>query len=601
MSFTIVPANLAVKAMRDNGYRNTAYAIAELIDNAIQAGAADVELLCGEAWVQLAQKRSRRIEQIAILDNGSGMNADVLRLALQFGNGTRLTKDKQTGIGRFGMGLPASSISQCRKVEVWSWQEGVDASLYTYLDLDAIIDGRLAEVPAPVKKQVPDVWLKVSKKIGRSGTIVVWSELDRLVWKAAQTIIDNSEFLIGRMYRQFLKDESCKIRLVGFLLKDPENDFTERYSLPNDPGYLMSGTSTPPPYDKMPMFEKFGIDAIHQVEYRGERHPVRITYSIAKSEARDGRNAGQRDYGKHAARNVGVSVMRAGRELDLDLNWTLPSDPRERWWGVEVEFPPALDELFGVTNNKQHAHNFSELAKLDFEDLLKGGRSIQQVKEDFNHDEDPRGPLLEIANQIARTIRILRGHLRDQTANERSNDRQRHADPKKQAEGLATEVTKQRQEKGFSGESDKGEGLSSQEKQNVIEKTLMDEGLEKEKAKEIAARTVDNGLKYVFAQASMTSPAFFDVKPRGGSIVITLNTDHPAYHSLVEVLEIGADEGSDGEGTEKMGTALTGLKLLLMAWARYEDEQPDGPLREQAQDARVDWGRIARQFLRTSA
>lgn len=35
----IVPPNLVVKAMRDNGYKNAAYAIAELIDNSIQHGA----------------------------------------------------------------------------------------------------------------------------------------------------------------------------------------------------------------------------------------------------------------------------------------------------------------------------------------------------------------------------------------------------------------------------------------------------------------------------------------------------------------------------------------------------------------------------------
>ena len=33
-----------------------------------------------------------------------------------------------------------------------------------------------------------------------------------------------------------------------------------------------------------------------------------------------------------------------------------------------------------------------------------------------------------------------------------------------------------------------------------------------------------------------------------------------------------------------------------MAWARYEDEQ-DSVRRENAQDARMDWGKIARRFL----
>ena len=70
----IVPAHLAVKAMRDNGYKNAAYAIAELMDNAIQAGASQVELLCGEHEVQLKKRKSSRIKKVAVLDNGSGMD-----------------------------------------------------------------------------------------------------------------------------------------------------------------------------------------------------------------------------------------------------------------------------------------------------------------------------------------------------------------------------------------------------------------------------------------------------------------------------------------------------------------------------------------------
>ena len=56
MNFSIVPTHLAVKAMRDNGYKNAAYAIAELMDNSIQAGAKNVELLCAEQSTQLAQR-----------------------------------------------------------------------------------------------------------------------------------------------------------------------------------------------------------------------------------------------------------------------------------------------------------------------------------------------------------------------------------------------------------------------------------------------------------------------------------------------------------------------------------------------------------------
>ena len=54
--FDIVPTSLAVKAMRDNGYKNAAYAIAELMDNSIQAGATTVQLLCADRESQVDQR-----------------------------------------------------------------------------------------------------------------------------------------------------------------------------------------------------------------------------------------------------------------------------------------------------------------------------------------------------------------------------------------------------------------------------------------------------------------------------------------------------------------------------------------------------------------
>ena len=604
MTFSIVPPHLAVKAMRDNGYKNAAHALAELMDNAIQAGASRVELLCGEVEVLVDERRRSRVTQIAVLDNGSGMDADVLRLALQFGNGTHLTTDTQHGIGRFGMGLPASSISQCRKVDVWSWQEGPESALNSYLSLDEIANHSMSDVPEPEPKAIPELWRKAASKIGRCGTLVVWSELDRLLWRTAKAIIDNSEFVVGRMYRNFLESERVEIRLLGFNIDRPEVRSIEKYALPNDPGYLMPKTSCPEPFHDKPMFEKWGgedFSVEHKINFDGREHSVKIRYSVAKEEARQGVNPGQKKHGKHAAKNVGVSVVRAERELELDTTWTTSSDPRERWWGVEIEFPPALDELFGVTNNKQHAHNFSEVAKFDIDDLLKGGKTITELKEDMEEDEDPRAPLLEIAHQIKKTLNVLRALLRAQTASENRAGRRRHQDVGNSVEAKATEITRKRKEDGYSGESDRDESMSSDERRGILEQSLIDEGIPEAVARGLAASTVSNGLKYVFAGADLETPAFFSVKQRGGSIVLTLNTNHPAYPSLVEVLESPANESGGDDLEERLQKSLDGLKLLLFAWARYEDEQPDGTRRIQAQEARVDWGRLARQFLMTDS
>ncbi|MDB9513343.1 ATP-binding protein [Kamptonema animale CS-326] len=594
----IFPGHLLVKAIRDNGYKNAAYALAELIDNAIQAEATEVELLCAEKGIQLEQRRRSRVEQIAVLDNGSGMDDTVLRMALQFGNGTYLAEDKHTGIGRFGMGLPCSSLSQCQRVEVWTWQSGVENAIYTYLDLNEIKNKKLIEVPEPQKQKIPEIWGKVTTGFGQTGTLVVWSDIDRCMWKTGKTIIDNSEFVIGRMYRKFLETKEVVIRMATFDIDEPTKIMVEKFAQPNDPGYLMAETSCPAPFDEKPMFQAWegddNYEATFTIEFRGQKHEVKIRFSYAKEEARPGNNPGSLPHGQHAAKNVGVSVVRARRELELDQSWSL-KQPTERWWGIEIEFPPALDDLFGVTNNKQSARNFSEMANLDFKLMLTGGKTIHQLKEELTHDEDPRGPFIEIAHKINTQLTIMRELLEAQTKGSRSNPKRHNVSS---AEKVATEVTEERKKEGHYGQSDENESLPLEERKEIIETTLIDKGVMQITAEELAAKTVSDGLKYVFAKASLgDKSAFFAVDPKPGTIIITLNTIHPAYKNLVEILEEEV-EGVDPETLRsRLTNSLEGLKLLLMAWARYEDEQPDGPRRNKAQDARADWGRVARQFL----
>ena len=92
MSFDFVPAKLAIKAMRSNGFKSTDYAISELIDNSIQAALeaghhhCNVELICLEKRVEKNGRRVSRISEIIIADSSGGMSADILRSALMFGS-----------------------------------------------------------------------------------------------------------------------------------------------------------------------------------------------------------------------------------------------------------------------------------------------------------------------------------------------------------------------------------------------------------------------------------------------------------------------------------------------------------------------------------
>jgi hypothetical protein len=598
MTHEIVPVHLAIQAMRDNGYKNAAYAIAELIDNAIQAGASSVELLCAGKKVQSGQRIFNCLDQVAVLDNGSGMDSETLSMALQFGNGKYLDPDKHTGIGRYGMGLPSSSISQCRRVDVWTWTNGIENAFYSYLDLDEIKQDKLKSVPEPKNKKVPKIWQKVSNRIGATGTLIVWSKIDRCIWKRPTAVIRNSELLIGRMYRKFISNKSVSIRMVAFDM-DNRHDLTEQYALPNDPVYLIDKTSCPQPFDETAMFELYSRDP-YPVTYNGKVHEVIVTYTYAKEEARSsqrwGGDPGRRPHGKHASKNLGVSIMRADRELDLDTAIVNSYDPTERWWGIEIEFPPALDDIFGVTNNKQSARYLSDVLNQDFDEFCKRDDiSPTEMLVRMKEDGDTHVYLIELGQSIKNRLGVIRRLLKAQTKGSKAQIRGAGDN----AENIATNATKERQQSGHFGQSDKDENAPVEERKAKIKEALEEMGNSQDTIDSIIGSTFksERTLKYIFNHVDIESPAFFTVKPKGGELIISLNTNHPAYDKLFELLE-DDEEADDVEVLRNhLIKAREALKLIFMAWARYEDEQPDGPSRVQAQQIRFDWGTIARGFL----
>ncbi|OBK22445.1 histidine kinase [Mycobacterium asiaticum] len=587
--------------MRDNGYKNAAYAIAELMDNSIQAGAKTVQLLCADRESQVEQRARKRLHQVAVLDDGCGMDVSTLQIALQFGNGTRLEREQQNGMGRFGMGLPSASISQCQRVDVWSWTDGVDNALHSYIDLPEINAGRMRVLPTPERKDVPKVWRDAAgqRAFGRSGTLVVWSDVDRVLWRTSKALIDNSEELIGRMYRYWIHEGRVSIVLKSFLYEDPTRVLLERLAKPNDPIYLMANTSCPAPFDKKPMFRPFpseeGYEVKQIVRFRGEDHTVTIRLAIACEEARDsagGQSTGSRPFGQHAGRNVGVSVVRAGRELELDPAWTTTYEPRERWWGVEVSFEPGLDELFGVSNNKQSARNFAEAAKVDVSAIIKEYGSISAARAALRDEEDPLEPLLEIVHRVQSNIKQMRSMIQTQAEGRRR--RTRHSE--ESVEEQATDAVRKRQQEGHHGRSDEDESKPADERKADVADQLEHLGHSRESAELLAAETIDKGLKYRIDVASLEGGAFFSVQPRGGVLLVTLNTDHPAYDLLLGARDPKELPEDPDKLKEKLLSAQAGLEMMLFAWARYEDEQPL-ETRRLTQNLRHDWGRMAEAFL----
>ena len=192
----IIPANTAIQTFRDNGYKNTASAISELIDNSIDAKAKNVQILVFEETVTKSNRPQKQISQIVVLDDGSGMNENDLKTSLQFGNGTKLDADE--GIGKFGIGLPNASVSQCRKVEVYTWQK--NKSLYTYLDIDEVKENKQQNINDVEERNLPEK-IKKEIKLKDSGTAIIWSNCDRLDIARGETLYRRMSKKLCRVFR----------------------------------------------------------------------------------------------------------------------------------------------------------------------------------------------------------------------------------------------------------------------------------------------------------------------------------------------------------------------------------------------------------------
>ena len=166
---SIIVVEKFIQATRDSGYKGTESAVSELVDNALQAGAKHV-------WIDISLSGAAPFPvRITVQDDGSGMDKRTLRQALRFGGSSRF--NDRSGLGRYGMGLPNSSLSQARRFEVFTWRKPGQA-LYSYLDVDEIADRQLTRIPEPTLTRLPRWLTREQSESGRSSSgtgATVWT------------------------------------------------------------------------------------------------------------------------------------------------------------------------------------------------------------------------------------------------------------------------------------------------------------------------------------------------------------------------------------------------------------------------------------------
>jgi hypothetical protein len=285
---------------------------------------------------------------------------------------------------------------------------------------------------------------------------------------------------------------------------------------------------------------------------------------------------------------MGVSIVRENRELLLDTAFVREGgrgeDPMNRWWGAEVRFGKGLDDLFGVDHNKQMAAAITNAAK----ELINSDEPIDV----FMDDEDVRDdPVYQIVAHIHQTANNMLSDVQARYAEQREARRQdddASGTAKKTAERLATTATEDDLSAGGTPtRTDIQHGEDPDTRAKAIASHLEQEGVPAEDAGVQAAQIVASELRFEFRPKQLSGYVMFEVRSVGGTLFVNLNINHPLYEFL-QFLEQRDDEAAH--------TAAVAIRVLLLAWARMEDQT--GPPRIiEVQDFAMRWGRQASDVL----
>jgi hypothetical protein len=278
--------------------------------------------------VAVDETSSRGLE-VSVLDDGCGMAPPDLAAALQFGGSSRF--GDRRGLGRFGMGLPNSSLSQARRVEVYSWRDAGPV-VGAHLDSDEIAEGRCSDLERPSERDLPEGFGAATP----SGTLVVWRRCDRLSERRPAGLRSELRSELGAMFRYFIWD-GVKICVNGERCAPLDPLLLDRRS----PHHGASRFGEPTELELRGPDGQAGLVVVTYSEL-----PVHAWHTLS--------NAEKRRMG--VTKGGGVHIVRAQREIDH--GWFFMGEKRREnyddWWRVEVRFEPGLDEAFGITNTKQH-------------------------------------------------------------------------------------------------------------------------------------------------------------------------------------------------------------------------------------------------------
>lgn len=157
-------ASALMTSARSFGNYDLSGALADLIDNCIDAKAANVDITC---------RFNGGDPEVRVLDNGSGMSREELCAAMRPASRNPNETRSPDELGRFGWGMKSASLSQCRRLTVLS-HKGNSRSGAVW-DLDDLAGWKMG-----VLSEGEFLGVASEQLHQNCGTEIVWSKCDRL-------------------------------------------------------------------------------------------------------------------------------------------------------------------------------------------------------------------------------------------------------------------------------------------------------------------------------------------------------------------------------------------------------------------------------------
>jgi hypothetical protein len=382
--FGLTVGTAFVRGIRDIGYKHSGTALDELIDNAYEAGASNVHVVLNDDGTG----RKNNASQIAVIDDGSGMIPDMIRVAMLWGGTDR--ENSRAGIGRFGYGLPSSCVSQGKRFEVYSAPEGGKLHMCA-IDLTEIEAGKYTDgdgeivVPAPKVATLPRFvqdYIKDNLAGGKftKGTVVVIDKLDKLTWKAINPLANNLMEHFGVVYHK-LRGQ-FELAVNGKRVE------------PIDPLFLTPGYR----WYELDADRAKALDPLHiDVKNKDTKEVVgRITVRFASMSPRFAsvdKNKGVGSRSENANERFailkeynGFIIARMGRIIETVRHSPLTTFVNnDRYFKIEVDFDASLDEEFNVPTSKQRV----DVSDRIWDILKENGveKALEQLRKKFREEK----------------------------------------------------------------------------------------------------------------------------------------------------------------------------------------------------------------------